>query len=266
MNRNLTYILLAVLAGCTMPEEKTMNAEIKALQERVVMETQDSNAALIMTSPPVPQAPPQKLPAGIYQAVLPMEGKMEQTISFNSNYTYNLQERYLNGVQKDSVVQVTGTWSPSNGFIWLYKEQIVRGRYKWKGDTLQYYNPESNKAYFMQPLENISRNAGWMNKAKEGALVYAIGNEPSWSVEVARDSIFFFTPELQTKLHLKLLSSHQSKDSTIYLAGNDTTSIRLAVLPYFCSDTMSDYVYSNRVLVQFNQQRYSGCGTIFKKP
>lgn len=243
-----------------------MKAEIKAQQETMIMESQDSNAALIMPPLPVVETPRQKLPQGIYQAILPLNGKMEQTILFNSNYTYNLQERYLDGSQKDSTVKVTGTWSPSNGYIWLYKDQIVRGRYKWKGDTLQYFNPESKKAYFMQPMENISRNAGWMNKEKEGALIYAIGNEPSWSVEVARDSIFFFTPDLQTKLPLKIISTHQSKDSTVYIGGNDSTSIRLAVLPFFCSDSMSDYVYTNRVLVQFNQQKFSGCGSVFRKP
>lgn len=265
MNRSLTFILL-FLAGCTLPEEKALKAEIKAEQETMIMESSDSNAALVLPPLPVKEPVKPKLPEGIYQAILPLDGRMEQTISFNSNYTFDLQERYLDGERKDSTVKVSGTWSPSNGYIWLYKDQIVRGRYKWKEESLQYFNPETKKSYPMNPLENINRNAGWMNKAKEGALVYAIGNEPSWSIEIARDSIYFFTPELVSELPIRIQSQKQSGDSTIYFGTNDSTSIRLVVLPYFCSDTMSDYVYTNRVLVQFNQQRFSGCGTVFRKP
>lgn len=205
--------------------------------------------------------PEIKKPSGIYEFILPYEesGKILHTIAFYPG-TFRLQEEYMD--KKDSVVITEGTWMPSQGFIWLYKEQLVRGRYIWKGDTLQYFSPGLEKKFSLEKLTPASMNAVWRAKEKEGAVLYGIGTEPFWSVEVSKhDSAVLSMPEWTAPLRVKLSSTSLTKDSTVYLAASD--SLHIVVFPYFCSDGMSDFTYSNKVTVRYKGQIYKGCGISF---
>ena len=151
--------------------------------------------------------PEIKKPSGIYQFELPYEGKgrITHTIAFYPN-SFHLEEEYSN--TKDSVVVTEGTWTPSQGFIWLYKEQLVRGRYVWKGDTLQYFNPRLNKKFSMTKLTPASANPVWQTLKKQGAVLYGVGTEPFWSVEVKRqDSIILSMPDWTEPLRVKFSST-----------------------------------------------------------
>jgi hypothetical protein len=214
----------------------------------------------------IPKPPAIKNPSGFYKGLLPYSdtSKMEQTVQFFNNNTYRLQEKYSG--KKDSVVITEGTWMPSNGFIWLYKEQVARGRYKWKGDTLQYFNPPTKKTYTMHPLDDVLGNVVWQDKKKEGAVLYAIGNEPFWSVEYDnKDTVSFQLSDWKSPLKLKLTENTTSNDTTFYLAQADSVQLKIMVLPYFCTDGMSDYVYRNKIQVQYNHQTYRGCGVLYGK-
>ena len=202
-----------------------------------------------------------KRPSGIYQFILPGENneKVLHTIAFYPG-TYRLQEEYLD--RNDSIVITEGTWAPSQGFIWLYKEQLVRGRYVWKGDVLQYFSPQLKKNFPLAKQTLAASNAVWHDKEKEGAILYGVGNEPFWSVEVSRhDSAVLSMPEWATPLRVKLTATSLTKDRTVYLADED--SLRIVVLPYFCSDGMSDFTYSHKVSVTYKGKTYNGCGVSF---
>lgn len=215
---------------------------------------------------PKTRSKPIRDPSGIYQGLLPYDdsSKVEQTIRFYNNHTYRLQEQFRPN-KKDSIIITEGTWTPSDGFIWLYKEQLAYGRYKWKGDTLLYFNPKYNKTYAMNKLTDVLDNKVWKNKKAEGILLFGIGNEPFWSIEVNnRDTISFLLSEWKNPVKMKLEQTRTAEDSTIYTAQTDSATIKLIVLPYFCNDGMSDNVYQNKVLVQYNKQMYSGCGVLYK--
>ena len=78
--------------------------------------------------------PPVKKPYGTYRFFSTIDSmKMEHTIKFLANQTYRLEEKYHN----DSVVSTNGTWAISNGSIWTYRQQLLRGRYQWKNNVLQ---------------------------------------------------------------------------------------------------------------------------------
>jgi len=202
-----------------------------------------------------------KRPSGIYEFLLPYQNdqKILHTIAFYPG-TYRLQEEYIG--KKDSIVITEGTWSPSQGYIWLYKDQLVRGRYVWKGDTLQYFNPGSARKFSLAKLSPATANPVWRNKEKQGVILFGVGNEPFWSVEVSRhDSAVLSMPEWTSPLRVKLSSTNLTKDSTVYTADED--SLRIVVLPYFCSDGMSDFTYSNKVSVTYKGHVYQGCGVNF---
>ena len=116
----------------------------------------------------------------------------------------------------------------------------------------------------MRRLQDVLQNKTWQNKKQEGVLVYAIGNEPFWNAAVSdQDSISFQISDWPAPLKMKISSSDQNKDSTVYFAQNDSTTIRVTVLPYFCSDGMSDMIYKNKVVLHYNKKLFTGCGMTY---
>lgn len=214
---------------------------------------------------PMPSPLPRlKKPTGIYRLLLSEAGepRIEHTISF-SNQNYLLQERYLNA--KDSLVITEGTWAASDGFIWLYRDQVTAGRYAWKGDQLQYYDPGQNKRFAMQKLVPVTENKTFLDKKKEGIVFFGVGNEPFWNVQLeSNDSLRFSLAAWKRPVKLELLETRQSNDSTFYLAANDSARLRVVLLPYFCSDGMSDFTYSYQVQADFNGHVYKGCAIVYK--
>jgi len=204
--------------------------------------------------------PAIKNPSGIYQFVLSYnEAKVLHTVAFYPG-SFRLQEEYLS--KGDSLVITGGTWAPSQGFIWLYKEQLVRGRYAWKGDTLQYFNPKSNQKFSMAKLTPASNNPLWREKSKEGAILYGIGTEPFWSVEVKKkDSVILSMASWNQPVMVKLSATNKTNDSTEYISTTD--SLRITAYPYFCNDGMSDFTYPNKVTINYKGSILNGCGVIF---
>jgi uncharacterized membrane protein len=259
------FLVFIFYTACTLPEEKKTK-QLSEKSDTTVMEANDANTATSLdtsNSIPLPVVKKIKSPGGIYQTVLSNK-RIEQTIAFNSDLTYQLQEKYFSG-EKDSLVLTEGTWMPSDGFIWLYKDQVVSGRYKWKGDTLQYFSPVLKKSFSMRHLQDAMQNSAWKIKGKEGIILFGAGNEPFWNVELNnKDSISFLLSDWSHPLKLKLGSAFNNKDSIGYAAKNDSTQIRVTIFPRFCTDGMTDYVYRNKVRVQYNHQVFSGCGILYK--
>lgn len=256
--------ILLFFSACTLPAEREAKEAAAKKDTATVIHTTDVNAAGVDTgSIPIPVVPKIKKPAGIYQAVLPLNDKIEQTIVFNPDLTYRLEEKYID--RKDSIVITEGNWTPSDGFIWLYKDQVVRGRYKWEGNTLQYYSPQLKKAISMTRLQDANQNVAWRNKGRQGITMLGIGNEPFWSVEHTKaDTISFLLSEWDHPLKIKVKSFFSTHDSLGYVAQNDSAQIRVTVFPHFCNDGMSDYTYQNKIKVVYNQQVYNGCAIIYR--
>lgn len=239
-------------------EEKALSASVDSVVSTVpadspVRISQDTASYASFA----PAAPEIKRPSGIYQLQLPYEGNtLIQTVAFYPG-TFRLQEEFSDS--PDSVAVTTGTWAPSQGFIWLYKDHLVRGRYTWTGDTLQYYSARLKRKFSMTKLSPASNNKAWQEKKREGAIVYGIGTEPFWSVEVNKDdSITLSMPDWTQPLRTKLTATTKEAKSTVYTAESD--SLQVTVSPYFCSDGMSDFTYSHQIIVRYKGQLYKGCG------
>lgn len=207
------------------------------------------------------KAPDVKSPSGVYQFVYPLnkQTKILHTVAFYPQ-RFLLQEEFLN--KADSLLVARGTWAPSQGFIWLYKDQVVRGRYTWKGDSLQYYSPTQKKAYSLTKLTPANSNSVWKQKQTNGASLYGVGTEPFWSIEITReDSIIFSRPDWSKPLAFTVSSRNQTPDSTVFISASD--SFKVVVYPYLCNDGMSDFIYTNRLSIQYRGQKLRGCGELF---
>lgn len=266
ITKALFFTTLLFLSSCALPEDKEQVAIVPDTPSNHLQTTGSYEATHKKNDEPLLIKPAAKIrkPTGIYQAMLPIHGKMEQTVAFYHDFTYQLQEAY-HLPTKDSVVLTAGNWAPSDGFIWLYKDQVVRERYQWKGDTLQNFNPVTRKSFSMNSMPDAMDNKTWQKKRKEGVLFFGVGNEPFWSVEYRKDSVSFLMSEWTHPLQLKMTDVITNEDSVSYSAQNDSTNIHITVFPYFCNDGMSDFVYRNKVRVIYNNQQYNGCGIVYKK-
>lgn len=259
--KKLFYFSLIVLFSCQLRKQ----SEPATLPQKIsfVARITDSNTALKDTvakqSVPAPKA--VKSPQGIYQTILPFHGEMIQTISFSKDFTYRLQEEYKTG-RKDSVVITKGNWSPSNGYIWLYENQLVRGRYFWRDDSLQYFSPFFHKNFPMHALKDAALNETLRSLKKEGMTLFGTGNKMEWSIEIDKeDSAFFTLPSWIQPEGFKIDSSVKNKDSVVYHAKNDLRGIRITVLPYFCTD--GDFVYQRQISILYRDKLYGGCGIVY---
>lgn len=268
MRSKTIFFILIFFSACNFPAEKETAASKKDMDTATVQNnTVDVNEAAMDTSNSIrlPIVKKIKNPQGIYQVFLPLNDKVEQTVAFNSDFTYQLQEKFLKD-KKDSIITTKGTWTPSDGFIWLYKDQVVRGRYKWKGDTLQYYSPLLKKNFSMHSVKDAIQNTAWQNKDKQGIIVFGVGNEPFWSIAYNnKDSLSFQQSDWKRPLQLKVDSSFNTSDSTGYIAQSDSAQLRVTIFPHFCSDGMSDYIYRNKIKVYYNHQVFNGCGILYKQ-
>jgi uncharacterized membrane protein len=270
--RYLLITSLIVLTACN-SGSPVQTEEIRDSQSKVTTDTFQHQTNVEIDSVaaqedsvnlPLPMPDVVKSPSGIYRATLPYkDSKVEQTVKFYNNNTYRLQETYIGSA--DSVTITEGTWAPSNGYVWLYNDQVVRARYKWKGNTLQYFNPGSNKSYSMTRMQDVLNRKVWNDKKNQGIKLFGIGNEPFWSVELSKkDTLEFLLSEWEHPVRMKVSRATMLGDTTVYNGQNDSAHVRLAILPYFCSDGMSDFTYENKILVTYNQQMYHGCGVFYR--
>lgn len=268
--RNVAALLFffSFLMGCSSRDETIALQTITADTVQQNINTED-NAGFSADENEVEKLSipkPQKIknPSGIYSVTIPSAHERRHTIKFFANNQFQLQEKYENAPE-DSIVVTQGTWAPSNGFIWLYRDNVAWGRYKWQGINLAYFNAADGKTLPMQKLTDVMNTKTWQQKLAENLAVYGIGTEPFWSIEHrAGDTLSFLLADKGAPVNLKLLTRTTVNDSTIYLAGNDSMQLKMVVLPFFCSDGMSDNVYQNKILVQFNNQKYSGCGVAYR--
>lgn len=205
-------------------------------------------------------------PKGIYRTILPCEDckGIEHIVAFYPNNTYRIEEKKL---EADSVqfTITTGDWKPTDGVIWLYKDQVVKARYSWKGDTLMYLMPSIKKSIALHQMTPATENEAWQSKRKKDISFFGVGNEPFWSIEISnKNAITFYLVNGGEPVTFLPTEPVRSKDSIVYHIQNDSTTLRAVIYHQFCSDGMSDFIYNEKVAVQYNGQTFNGCGMLYK--
>ncbi len=250
----LPVVLLVFLFGCT-GDVAVSTGPDSVKQDGVIM-----NDTTTMTLDTFQKN--TKTPAGIYNVVLPCADckGLEHTVLFNSNLSYRLEETKLG--KRNNVTKTEGLWRATDGKIFLYRNDTVQARYTWQGDTLFYLQPD-NHAIALRKLPAATDNPAWQQKKEEGVLFYGVGNEPFWDVSINKKTIAFATAGWSKPQQFKRSKDFNSGDSVIFIGTADSTTIKVAILNVFCSDGMSDYMYTNKVQVTYKGQMYNGCGTSF---
>jgi uncharacterized membrane protein len=91
----------------------------------------------------------------------------------------------------------------------------------------------------------------------------ALGNEPFWSVSIARDGIVYRDPDHADGVTFPYARPH-STDSALVFESSRTDTIVRAIRVSFrvaeCSDGMSDLAYRYAAQVTLDHQQLRGCG------
>jgi len=262
--RFLSLILAAVFISCNNEAKPPLLTEDSAqpdgteLNDTTPIVLPDTGHVHSAKADPVPIAT-TKLPEGFYRAQLhcPDCPGLEHTVYFRRNKTYRMEE-----VPKDTpsaIIQTTGTFNPSGGTLWAYKGQIVKARYQWSGDTLYYLLP-NDKRLAMQKLPAAANNDAWRKKGAEGLAFFAVGNEPFWNLEVRHnEQLAFRLAEWSQARNFTNAGLTTSADSLIYTVTTDSASLKAIIYNRFCSDGMSDFIYTHSVRVDYNGKTFTGC-------
>ncbi len=258
MRRFFKYSLLlvyTVIYGCNNDSLNTTITETDSSFTDTINYAANPDSLLLATNTMRP-------PEGIYQGVLPCTGckGIEHTVLFNRDLTYRLQETKL-GKKGEAALTATGTWKPTEGVVWLYREGVVQARYTWQGDTLMYMDAKTSKLYPMRKLSSAMENDVWRTKGGAGIEFYGVGNEPFWNIEIdEQKSILFHLAEWGAPQPFNAVKPVLQGDSAVYNTANDSATLRVVIYNTFCSDGMSDFIYPQSVKVLYNGQTYRGCG------
>lgn len=206
------------------------------------------------------------LPSGAYQGMFPCKGceGIQQTIVFNDDKSYK-QEQLVWG--KSAIPKTSeGSWQKKNGKIELSQNSKLAIVLMKKKDTLFGVNingvliNDSSK-YILTKRKLAANNSVWNKKRSQGIDFTGLGNEPFWTLEIDNEKFILFNLAGWNKpVIVPVEKPLINKDSTLYNIKTDTTKWSITILPQFCGDGMSEYLYQYKVNVNYKGTLYKGCG------
>jgi len=107
-----------------------------------------------------------------------------------------------------------------------------------------------------------------MQKQQKGIDFYAIGNEPSWTLELDFEGVFSFKTMNGIEMNVPAVKPTLAQDHNVkrYRAVNDNEEIIIQLIQGECNDTMSDKTYSYSVNIDYkissdtDYKSFTGCG------
>lgn len=251
-----------IFYGCAEPvkqkEETVYVSDTTRVQDTVVF-IKDSTMAQIFAD---------SLPEGAYQGMFPCkdcEG-IQNTIIFSPNKTYSREEMPWGSPARP--YQAKGKWERKDNKIVLYANGKPELKFRYRKDTL--VNVESNgnrlsdsSKYILTKRSLASENKSWAQKKNQGIDFVGVGNEPFWSLEIDNEKMVVFKlAEWKKPVIVPIEKPYVKNDSTYYSLMSDNTAWSVTILPQYCSDGMSDFLYQQKVIVRYKGTAYRGCGVV----
>lgn len=203
-------------------------------------------------------------PGGIYSTQI---NDLEYWLQLNEDKSYRLEEKDKKGSSRSTL---SGNWGMDENDILLYDNRTVIGKLSRSGDSI-YVSELKNaktagKDQLLKRYDLASSDTQWTNRKSKGVDFYGLGNEPFWNIEIDNENLTSFKmADWKQSVSLKTVKPTMTKDS-IYYNFTGANKISVTVYNQFCSDGMSDKMYSNKVKIRYKGQTYSGCGEYFNSP
>jgi uncharacterized membrane protein len=208
---------------------------------------------------------------GAYRGVFPCKGcaGVRQTILFNIDKTFRQEQVAMS---RDAASRVsTGTWQWKAGKLELIQNNKKAVVFRNSQDTLLAISIGGASVNDPSKYSLIKKNlAGtdpaWKKQKLQGIDFAGLGNEPSWDLEIDNGKFIQFNVAGWKKpVIIKAVKPSIIKDSTVYSITHDTTSGSVTIFQQFCTDSISDYLYQYKVVINYHNTIYKGCGVLLGK-
>lgn len=257
----IQIIAVLVIAFCSCSEPVTKEQTVYVSDTTRVQDTvifiRDSTMASDFSD---------SLPKGAFQGMFPCkdcEG-IQNTIVFSPDKTYSRQELPWGSAAKS--YSATGKWERKAGKIILHENGKAAMTLRYAKDTLINVETNGNRVpdsskYILTKRNLASANTAWNEKKNQGIDFVGVGNEPFWSLEIDNEKMILFKlADWKKSIIVAIETPIVKKDSTFYSLESEKINWSVTILPQFCSDGMSDFLYQQKVVVRYNGVAYTGCG------
>lgn len=206
------------------------------------------------------------IPTGIFYRILPCADckGIETFIELNANKTGILQENYL-GIE-NAFSSTPIRWSISGTTVTLYENDKVKKQYSFSKNTLKQIGIGEKMApgkkddpYTFRRLKRVTEAAVWTAKKKTGVSFIAMGNEPSWALDIDLNKGMTFST-LESRSETPAVKPQVDKGSWLLRSETESVQLNVKIESRFCTDGMSDRVYEYAVQATLNGKPYSGVG------
>ena len=208
---------------------------------------------------------------GIYRGTFPCEDciGIQQTILFKKDKTYRQEQVEMGKTRWPKTSN--GIWHVDNNHVHLTQNDDSEILFRFDNDTLfaQKINNVSiidSSKYRLFKRLLASENKASEIKRKEGVDFMGMGNEPFWQLNIINGkTVSFKMPDWKTAVVAPMESIVENSDSLVYHLVTNKAKWSVTILPQFCDDGMSDFLYEYKVNVVYNDAVYKGCGVMLKK-
>lgn len=112
--------------------------------------------------------------------------------------------------------------------------------------------------------KNNRAKAIWEHAKLTGVDFRALGNEPSWVLEIVKGNTIIFS-NFYAKIHMYVFQKtepevDQSARKTVYKVSNEGHVLTVTIIGTSCQDTMSGESFESRVIVELDDKLFNGCG------
>lgn len=163
-----------------------------------------------------------------------------------------------------------GNWTvKGDSLLVLNPSEESPRQFKIKNNQLIMLDREGNevsgslaKMYVLGEADSLGTDRRWEERRKQGIDFRAVGNEPSWSLDIDFDKMMTFKT-LNGDSILTPIPQMQQDTTTkarVWNARVESGSLQVEMYPTGCVDDMSGEVFGYRVSVNYGDQSYSGCG------
>lgn len=206
----------------------------------------------------------EDLPA-VYSGVMPCADcpGIESTVVLNEDSFEELNHYQDRG---DNLYRVEGTWTLTGDTLKLYRIEseihkafmFSRDQIKLLDRKLQPITGELEKNYTLdRSPEQESIRSSHSKLREEGIDFLASGNEPFWTIHVNFDGrLLYKTPGSEMPYPFSEFEEIVEDQKTIY----STDEMQITIIPGYCRDSMSGFLFTHQIDVQTGEQNLTGCG------
>lgn len=209
------------------------------------------------------------IPAGTFYGIIPCAdyNGIETYIELNANKTGMVQEKYLGKEDRVSVASIR--WQMKQNIVTLFENETQKGSYLFSNSQLKKLDTKGKPItgslasnYILRKKTIVTTNSSWANKMQKGIDVIAMGNEPSWSLELDFEKDFNFTSMESDPITAAATKPVFENGGWTVKASSGNNVLDIRIEPRYCNDGMSDRVYQYYAIATVNGKTYKGVSVL----